>query len=67
MAKSDVSHMISIGLDQSGVDMIGAEMSTFLNFSQEFIYSSSKVKDTFLDNRLTKDLAILLKSLINLQ
>ena len=65
MAKSETSHMISNSLDQSGADMIDAEISSLLSFSQEFIHSASKVKDTFLANRLVKDLAILLKSLIN--
>ena len=68
MAKSEASHMISNGLDQSGTDMIGAEISSLLSFSQEFIHSAaSKVKDTSLANRLVKGLAILLKSLINLR
>ena len=59
--------MISNGFNQSGADMIGAEISFLLSFSQEFIHSASKVKDTFLANKLVKGLAILLKSLINLQ
>ena len=67
MTKSEASHMISNGLDQSGADMIGAEISSLLRVSQEFIHSASKVKDTSLANRLVKGLAILLKSLINLQ
>ena len=66
MAKSEVLHMISNGLDQSGTDMIGAEISFLLSFSQEFIHSASKVKNTSLANRLVKGIAILLKSLINL-
>jgi len=57
MAKSEASHMISNGFDQSG-----AKISSFLSFSQEFIHSASKVKDTSLANRLVKGLAILLKS-----
>ena len=61
MAKSEASHMISNGLDQSGADMIGAKISSLLSFSQEFIHSVSKVKDTSLANRLVKGLAILLK------
>ena len=58
--------MISNGLDQSGADMIGVEINSFLSFFQEFINSSSKVKDTSLAKRLVKGLAMLLKSLINL-
>ena len=48
IAKSEASHMILNGLDQFGVDMIGAEITFFLSFSQEFIHSSSKMKDVFL-------------------
>jgi len=33
IAKSEASHMISNGIDQSGADMIGAEISSFLSFS----------------------------------
>jgi len=66
ITKSEASHMISNGLDQFSTDMIGAEISSFLSFSQEFIHLASKVKDTSLANRLVKGLAILLKSLINL-
>jgi len=33
MAKSEASHMISNSLDQSGADMIGAEINFFLSFS----------------------------------
>jgi len=40
--------MISNGLNQSGADMIGAEISSLSGFSQEFIHSASKVKDTSL-------------------
>ena len=67
MTKSEVSHMISNGLDQSGVDIIGVEINSFLSFFQAFINLSSKVKDTSLTKRLVKGLATLLKSLINLQ
>ena len=67
MTKLEASHMISNGLDQSGADMIGVEISSFFRFSQEFIHSASKVKDTSLANRLVKGLAIFLKSLINLR
>ena len=66
IAKSKASHMISNDLDQSSADMIGAEISSLLSFSQEFIHLASKVKDTSLANRLVKGLAILLKSMINL-
>ena len=59
--------MISNSLNQSGADMIGAGISSLLSFSQEFIHLLSKVKDTSLANRLVKDLAILLKSLITLE
>ena len=67
IANSEASHMISNGLDQSGADMIDAEIRSLLSFSQEFLHSASKVKDTSLANKLVNGLAILLKSLINLQ
>jgi len=54
MIKSEASYTISNSLDQSDADMIGAEISFFLSFSQEFIHSSSKVKDISLANRLVK-------------
>jgi len=67
MTKLEASHVISSGLNQSGIEMIGAKINSFLSFSQEVIHLSSKVKDTSLVKRLVKVLAILLKSLINLQ
>ena len=66
MTKSEVSHMISNGLDQSGAYMIGAEISSFFSFSQALRYPLSKVKDTSLAKMLVKGLAIFLKSLMNL-
>jgi len=66
VAKSEASHMISNGFNQSGVEMIGVEMSFFLSFSQAIRHPSSKVKDMFLANKLVKGLVVLLKSSINL-
>jgi len=51
--------MISNDFDQSGVEMVGAKIGSFLNFSQELMHS--KVKDTSLTKRLFKGLAILLR------
>jgi len=36
MAKSKASHMILNGLDQSGAEIMDAEMSFILSFYQEF-------------------------------
>jgi len=58
--------MISNDFYQSGTEMISAEMSSFLSFSQAIRHPLSKVKGTYLTKRLVKGLAILLKSLINL-
>jgi len=66
MKKSKASHMISNDFYQSGTEMISAEMSSFLSFSQALRYLLLKVKGTCLAKRLVKRLAILLKSLINL-
>jgi len=66
IAKSKASHIISKGFDQSGVEMIDAEMGSFLSFYQAIRHPLSKVKGMFLTKRLVKGLAILLKSLINL-
>jgi len=53
--------MISNGFDQSGAEMIGAEMSSFLRFSQAIRHPSLKVKGMSLAKRLVKGLTILLK------
>jgi len=55
MTKSEASHMISSGFDQSGAEIIGTKISSFLRFSLELIHSLSKVKDMFSAKRLVKD------------
>jgi len=52
--KLEASHMISNGFDQFGADLIGAEISSFFNFSQALKHPVSKVKDTSLAKRLVK-------------
>jgi len=66
MAKSKASHMILNGLDQSGGEIMGGEISFILSLSQALRHSSSKMKGTSLAKRLVKGLAVLLKSLMNL-
>ena len=54
MAKSEASHMISKGFDQSGAWIIEAEISSFLSFYKAIKCSSLKSKGMFLANRLVK-------------
>jgi len=65
MARSEASHMISNDLIQLGAEMIGADISSYLSFSHDLKYPSSKSKGSSFASRLVKGLAILLKSLIN--
>ena len=67
ITKSEVSHMISKGLDQSEGEMIGAEISSNFNFSHALLHLLSKMKGTSLAKRFVRGLAILLKSLMNLR
>jgi len=52
--KSEVSHMISNGFDQSDTEMIDAEISSFFSFSQVLRHPLSKMKNTSLAKRLVK-------------
>ena len=54
MAKSEAPHMISNGLDEFEAEIIGAEISSILSFSQVLKHSSSKMKGTSLAKRLVK-------------
>jgi len=67
IAKSKASHMISNDFDQYGTEMFGAVISSFFSFSKGLRHPLSKVKCMSLVKRLVKDLAILLKSVINLR
>ena len=67
IAKSEASHIISKGLDQSGDEMIGAEISSNFSFSHALRYLSSKMKGTSLVKKFVRGLAILLKSLMNIR
>jgi len=59
--------MISNGLDQSGGEIMGAEISSILNSFQALRQLSSKMKGTPLAKKLVKGLAIFLKFLMNLR
>ena len=52
--------MISKGLVQSGAEIIGAETSLCLSFSQACKQSSSNLKGTSFPKRFVKGLGILL-------
>ena len=67
MVKSEASHIISNGLDQSGTEIIATGINSILSFSHALRHSSSKMKGTSLAKRLVKGLAILLKFLMNLR
>ena len=67
MAKLEASYMTSNGLEQSGAEIMGVEISYILSFSQALRHSTLKMKGTSLGKRLVKGLAILLKSLMNLR
>ena len=58
IAKSEASYIISNGLDQSGIEIISAEISSILSFSHAIRYPSSKMKGTSLAKRLVKGLTI---------
>ena len=47
IAKSEASHMISKGLDQSGGEMIGAEISSNFSFSHALLHLSLKMNKGF--------------------
>jgi len=65
MARFEASHMISNGWVQSGAEMITADISYCVSFFHDLKHPSSKSKGTSFESRLAKDLAILLKFLIN--
>jgi len=67
MENFEASYMISNGFDQSMAEMIGTKIRFSLRFSQALRHPLSKLKGTPLAKKLVKDLAIMLKSLINLQ
>jgi len=48
IAKSEVSHMISNGYAQSGAEIIGTDIRSFLSFSHDLKHSSLKSKGTSL-------------------
>jgi len=51
MAKSEASHMILNSLDQSRREIMGAEISSILSFSQTVRHPSYKMKGMFLTKR----------------
>ena len=66
MAKFKASHMISNNIDQSGAEIFGVDINSFLTFYQTLRHPLSNVKGKSLAKKLVKSLAILLKSLMNL-
>ena len=64
IAKSEASHIISNGMDQSGGVIMGAVVRAVRNVLNAFKQSSSKINGVSLANRLHKSFEILLKSLM---